>query len=209
MSAQRSHARTSWHLLGLVTLSGLLLASCSGSREGAGPLSPVSGKHPEGWRTAHHVDYVKNPAGCVNCHGSTKDPAHAGGPSRVSCFSCHGSPDHPQGWGVASQHGRLGAMAAPTAFAGMASCTKCHGTDYRQGIGTTPSCTSCHTKAPHPGRPWSGPGSGHVLTEPANAAACYTCHADGANSLLKPASKPPAGTAPGCFNNTMCHGREI
>ena len=29
--------------------------------------------------------------------------------------------------------------------------------------------------------------------------------AAGANSTLKPLTTPPAGTAPGCLNDTMCH----
>lgn len=193
-------------LLGL-SVAGLM--ACSGSRDQAQAFSPVKGQHADGWVKSHYAEYVKNPAGCVECHGSTTDPHKAGGISGVSCFQCHGSPDHPKGWASPAQHGRLGAQAAPSPFAGMVSCAKCHGAAYEGGFVNAPSCKSCHTKAPHPSRPWTNGTTSHTQTEPANAPACFTCHADGANSVLKPKTKPEPSAAPGCFNNTMCHGREI
>jgi len=51
--------------------------------------------------------------------------------------------------------------------------------------------------------------STHVETDIGNAPECAKCHLGGNNSTLKPLTTPPAGTAPGCFNNTLCHGTNI
>jgi hypothetical protein len=122
--------------------------------------------------------------------------------------------DHPANWGDPLQHGRQGAQLAPSTdpkvMAGFAHCQKCHGTEYTNGI--VVSCKACHTKAPHPNKPWvstSVQKSTHVETDVANAAACAKCHKAGANSDMKPLTTPPAGTAPGCFNETLCHGTNI
>ena len=160
---------------------------------------------------------MKNPSQCTSCHGSTSDPATSGGIAKVSCFTCHANgPWHPAGWADPSQHGRLGAQLAPsadpTAMAGFAHCAKCHGSSYDNPVGITPSCKSCHTKAPHPDKAvWGSTPPvvsqpNHYFTDAANAPECFKCHANGANSDLKPATPAPAGTTPGCFNNTMCHG---
>ena len=106
----------------------------------------------------------------------------------------------------------MGAQLTPSATAGFAYCAKCHGSTYDNPVGTTPSCKSCHTKAPHPDKPWVGTSialANHVFTNVGNAPECYKCHKDGANSALKPTTPAPLGTAPGCFNNTMCHGTSI
>ncbi len=189
-----------------------LLVACSGSNDGAPKFNSSTGQHPEGWMKSHYASYVQNPAGCRSCHGSTTDPKAAGGVSGVSCLKCHPSPDHPEGWASRPQHGRLGAQAAPTPFAGFASCTKCHGETYGQGVGTTPSCKSCHTKAPHPNAPWNGSSASvatHYMTAEGNAPECAKCHTAGANSTLKPKAAPAAGAAPSCFNNTLCHDRNL
>ena len=92
-------------------------------------------------------------------------------------------------------------------MAGFSHCQKCHGSNYTDGIAV--SCKSCHTTAPHPPKPWisnSASLSSHTFTAYQNAPACYQCHANGANSTVVPATPAPAGTAPGCFNSTMCHG---
>jgi hypothetical protein len=46
----------------------------------------------------------------------------------------------------------------------------------------------------------------HTFASETNAPECYKCHANGANFTGTKPTPPPAGTAPGCFNNTMCHG---
>ena len=200
-------------LLAACTLLLMALATaCSDAQSQAPSLDPVSGNHPAGWAQTHWEAYTKDPAKCRTCHGSTTDPAQAGGISKVSCFKCHASPDHPTGWVAGLQHGRLGAQAQPSDFAGFSNCATCHGSDYRQGLGTATSCFTCHTKAPHPDRPWLGGNAGvssHAFTHEDNAAACAACHLNGANSTRVPATPPAIGAQPGCYNNTLCHDRNL
>jgi hypothetical protein len=192
----------------------LLAWGCAGSAGSAAPFNTVTGQHPANWIQVHYAEYVKAPDQCRTCHGSTTDPAQAGGIAKVSCFTCHTAVDHPAGWENPLQHGRAGAQLAvnadPKVMAGFAHCAKCHGSNYDNGI--TISCKSCHTKAPHPDKPWVSTTllkSNHVETDATNAPECAKCHTAGANSDLKPLVTPPAGTAPGCFNNTLCHGTSI
>lgn len=191
---------------------GLMALGCSGSSAGkATPFNESKGTHADNWVQVHYVGYVATPDQCRSCHGSTADPAMAGGISKVSCFTCHAKGvDHPAGWADPAQHGAMGAKLAPSAdpkvMAGFAHCAKCHGSTYDNGL--VVSCKTCHTKAPHPDRPWSGSTpsrTSHVFTDQANVPECFKCHAAGANSTLKPLTTPPAGTAPGCLNDTMCH----
>jgi len=192
----------------LVLMVGLCLSACS-SGSGGAALSQT-GQHPSGWTSTHWSDYAKNPDSCATCHGSMTDSTAAGGISQVSCFTCHpNGPGHPTNW--ATLHGPQGADSAAADWAGMASCAKCHGTDFTGGIAKV-SCLGCHTKAPHPDAPWAptdatpAPAYSHSYNVNAsNASACYQCHANGANfsGSLTPAA---SGTLPGCFNNTLCHG---
>jgi predicted CxxxxCH...CXXCH cytochrome family protein len=166
----------------------------------------------------HWIDAQKNLSACQECHGDNL----LGGIATVSCFSatkgaqnCHaGGPvgpnaGHGEGWKFQSRHGRQGAMATPAQFsAGFAYCSKCHGSEFKGGIGKATSCYSCHTKAPHPDKPWHGTtasGTNHVFADPNNAGQCYLCHKDGNNSGLKPSSPAIFGSPPSCFNNTLCH----
>lgn len=192
----------------------LLAWGCGGTANpSAARFDATKGAHPADWMPTHYAEFVKNPDQCRSCHGSTTDPALAGGTSKVSCFTCHpGGPSHPTGWSAANQHGRLGAQLAPAQFAGFAYCTKCHGADYASPMVNTPSCKACHTKAPHPDKPWRGATVAtptHVMTDAGNVPQCYRCHANGANSTVVPVTPAPPGTAPGCFNNTMCHGTSL
>ena len=74
------------------------------------------------------------------------------------------------------------------------------------------SCFTCHrVSAPHAPKPWrtsAGSTYNHTDTDPANTPVCAQCHYPGSpnNPLNQPAAPAPAGTAPGCFNNTLCHG---
>ena len=192
---------------------------CSGKAGSAVPLSAVTGQHPTTWLADHWAGFVQTPDQCRTCHGSTSDPASTGGVSKVSCFSCHTKGvEHPGNWADAAQHGALGAELAPVAnvvgvppaMAGFAHCSKCHGSTYDNGPAV--SCKSCHTKAPHPDKPWiasSTKVTSHVNTDLGNAPECAKCHTAGANSHIQPLVTPPAGTTPGCFNNTLCHGMGI
>lgn len=192
---------------------------CAQSADKAPQLNPTTGKHPANWVQIHWAEYIKDPSQCASCHGSTTDSAASGGIAKVSCFICHtAGVGHPPGWSEPTQHGQLGAKAAPSVTreidgvvvpgAGFAYCTKCHGSTYDNGPAN--SCKSCHTKAPHPDRPWYnwwfGSGLSHTTTNTGNASECFKCHANGANSTLKPSRPAPVGTAAGCFNNTLCHG---
>ncbi len=200
----------------------LLAWGCAGKAGPAAPFNATTGEHPADWVQVHYAGYVQNPDQCRSCHGSTTDPAQAGGIAKVSCFGCHvsGTLIHPAAavWTDHLQHGRNGAQLAPVAtndttvpvMAGFAHCQKCHGSTYDNGIAV--SCKSCHTKAPHPNKPWvnaSTSNSTHVETDLGNAPACAQCHALGANSDIQPLTPAAAGTAPGCFNNTLCHGQGI
>lgn len=193
----------------------LLAWGCAGTaRNATAPVNASTGQHPAAWIQNHWAEYVKSPDQCRACHGSTADPAAAGGISKVSCFSCHtNGVNHPAGWADPAQHGRAAKLAPstnPTAMAGFAHCAKCHGTTFSDGLAI--SCKTCHTKAPHPGMPWHGTTASltnHITTNISNAPECYKCHAGGANSTIKPVTPAPAGTAPGCTNATMCHGRDF
>lgn len=196
----------------LAAAMGLLFWGCAGSSSNNAPqFSESTGQHPAGWLNTHWSDYAKHPDQCATCHGSITDPATTGGIAKVNCFTCHRSgPGHPDGWTAGSQHGRLGAQQAAGDWSGMASCGRCHGDALTGGL-VPISCKSCHTKAPHPDMPWLSASpdtnSSHNATDVSNAPECYKCHANGANSTLVPATPAAAGTAPGCYNNTMCHGQ--
>lgn len=208
----------------LAAAVGLMALGCSGSATQAPQFDAVTGAHPTGWIQNHWEAFIQNPTQCATCHGSTSDPATSGGIAKVSCFTCHANgPWHPQGWSDPSQHGRNGAMLAPVAtdsttvpvMAGFAHCAKCHGSEYTNPIGVTPSCTSCHTKAPHPDKsvwaavPTNVTDPNHMFTNQANAPECFKCHANGNNSDMKPATPAPVGTEPGCFNGTLCHTTNV
>lgn len=199
---------------GFVLAFALLTWGCSGSaNDKAAKFDPAQGAHPANWLGTHYVEFISNPDQCRTCHGSTSDKAQAGGTSGVSCFTCHANgPSHQAGFAAGSAHGRNGAQLAAGSTSGFAYCAKCHGSNYTNPIGVAPSCTQCHTTAPHPAKPWNGPSaatSNHTFTAVSNAAECAKCHSNGANSTKRPDPPAPAGTAPGCFNNTLCHGTHI
>ena len=200
----------------LAAVAALVIWGCATGAPQAPQSNPITGQHPATWAQTHFAEYVKNPDSCKPCHGSTTDPAAAGGTSKVSCFGCHhpNGPHHPAGWAAGASHGRAAAQSAPNGTTGMdakgfASCTPCHGTDYTAAIGIAPSCRTCHTTAPHPAKPWIDGSSSlkpnHDKTDQSNAAECAKCHTRGANSTLVLLNPAPAGTSPSCFNGTLCH----
>jgi hypothetical protein len=183
----------------------------------------------------HVTTDQKNTPVCAQCHfpGSPNNPAnHPATPAppgtTPGCFNntlCHGENPvpHPVGntWvttpPAAQPHGN-DAKAAPGATTGFAYCHACHGTGTTSpanfgGGSSGVDCYSCHgVSAPHAPKPWrSSAGSVYTHTttvEAGNASVCAQCHFPGspnnpANHPLEPA---PAGTAPGCFNSTLCHG---
>jgi hypothetical protein len=195
----------------------LLSGSCAGTaNKTVVPFNATAGAHPKTWLADHWAEYFKGPSQCLTCHGSIQDSAQAGGISKVSCRSCHTKGVfHPADWALSGQHGRLGAELAPVVtvapavppMAGFAHCAKCHGSSYDGGLAAV-SCKACHTSAPHPAKPWfdaTGAKPSHAFVSTANAPECMKCHAGGANSVLKPPTPAASGTAPGCYNATMCH----
>ena len=214
------------HLLKTVLFSilALSLLSCSKRNDKASNINPVTGKHPSGWAAAgsgglHPARYHAGPSACVECHGKNLN----GGISGVSCFSasrsginCHpgGPSGHPAGWSAPNAHG-ASAKALAAGKDGLAHCQACHGADFAGGSSKVSCMNSagCHgagVMAPHSPAPWRSKigGRTHTNTDASNAAGCAVCHSGGANSSRKPAVPPSAGAAPGCFNNTLCHGVE-
>jgi predicted CxxxxCH...CXXCH cytochrome family protein len=182
----------------------------SGSSVSGWLVVPSGGSH----ASTATLDYVANggSSGCTQCHGSDL----SGGISGVSCFGnpagCHHVPV--SGWAAAppaaQQHG-VSAKKAPGS-SGFASCQICHGSNFSGG-GANQSClnnSACHgagVASPHAPKPWRGSPYTHTDTNTANAPVCALCHYPGSpnNPANHPATPAPAGTAPGCFNSTLCH----
>ncbi|MBW6505079.1 hypothetical protein K0B90_12540 [bacterium] len=206
-------------LILLVAFAGI--TGCGDDNSSGGMSSPPDWVVlPSGGRHAQSAtrDYIANGENipCMECHGADL----SGGTSMVSCFEnpagCHHGPV--ADWVVsppgAQNHG-VSAKQAPGS-SGFVSCKICHGSDFRtpRGDGSS-TCYSCHSLAPHPNGPWrvsAGSPYDHVTTDNANASTCYDCHAYHAytgtanpNNPHIPPTPAPTGTAPGCYNGTMCH----
>jgi hypothetical protein len=186
------------------------VVGCKSTPNSQALINPDTGKHADGWITAHPAYYIADPTQCTDCHGTDL----RGGITRISCFSadlngvsCHalGPAGHPANWALPAQHGAM-AKNAPSRIpiSGFSTCQLCHGTDLLGGsVGI--SCKSCHTSAPHPTAWLPTSTYKHNTTDQANAQVCADCHANGANSPIPAPPTPPAGTPIGCFNNTLCH----
>jgi len=206
---------------GMLLLLSVTLWGCGkGNPDAPVTIDPVTKKHPAGWAAngtggAHPDAYFNASGSCEECHGKPLDPA--GGISRVSCsnpgrsgVACHASFPHIAGFAVFTKHGSV-AKDLAIGISGMAHCQKCHGSSYT-GAGSAPSCIGCHketnpsSNAPHAANWINGNANGlkHSTTDTSNAPACAQCHLGGqfSHSAQSPA---PAGTAPGCFNGTLCH----
>lgn len=110
---------------------------------------------------------------------------------------------HAAGWSSPAVHGATVKMQSN----GFSACQECHADDFSGGISAV-SCKSCHgVNAPHAPAPWRGGSWTHTNTNPDNASICARCHTNGSNSSVQPSPPAPAGTAPGCFNNTLCHAQ--
>ena len=198
----------------------------------ADPETPKSEgwKHPDEWRNPvrHGARFITNPDECRACHG--KDLT--GGLSRIGCGGCHATSSHQPRNDFSLSHPQK-VKQAPGAMAGFALCRQCHGTDFTgtilsngQGCMATSTCHFHPEGLPHD--PWNGKSLDfiqhtHTDTDPANAPVCGTCHnrvtkhlwydAKGKpltyGNLLQPPAGASAETAPGCFNSTLCHDREL
>jgi hypothetical protein len=204
----------------VATALALVFMGCSKGNSSA-PQVNALGQHPADWLATHWISFNQNKNQCAPCHGSFTSASSTGGTTGINCFTCHAqqtpavyAPTHPAGWqtvGNVPFHGTYAKQAA-SLTGGFAHCSACHGTNYDNADGTTESCMTCHTNAPHPDKPWHGTtadGTNHATTDPSNAAECAKCHLNGANldpNDLQFHGTAAAGTAPGCFNNTLCHG---
>jgi len=201
--------RPLWPVLISVLLA-LLATGCSTSNGNSGlTLVDESGNHPSNFLSTHPGYAVAEVSQCTSCHGDDL----MGGIANQSCFlsSCHH--DTIPGWvaapPAAQPHGNS-AKAVPGS-SGFVSCQICHANDFSGG-GSQVTClsASCHGgpgQSPHPANWRSGDTYFHSSTAEENASVCALCHANGANSPIGPPSPPaPAGTPPGCFNSTLCHG---
>ena len=198
-------------LILLVAFAGI--AGCADDNSSGGMSSPPDWVVvPSGGRHAKSATLTYIASGgsssCIECHGADL----SGGNSKVSCFGnpagCHHGPV--AGWVVtppAAQNHGVAAKKAP-GNSGFASCQICHGSSFSGG-GSKESCFRCHVAiAPHPAKPWRGPTYTHADTNTSNAPVCAQCHFPGSpnNPANHPATPAAAGTPPGCFNSTLCHG---
>ncbi|MBI2353746.1 MAG: CxxxxCH/CxxCH domain-containing protein [Deltaproteobacteria bacterium] len=199
---------------------------CSKANDNA-TIVDVFGRHPANWIVDHREAFRSLPGAidnpevargsiCSQCHGGDL----RGGIAKVSCFgqgfgdrSCH---VHPTGYRNPGSHG-----ADAKGFGvslGLSRCQGCHGSRYAGGLLSGVSCSSsaslsdpafgCHgIGAPHAANWAASTVHAHTTTDPGNAPACAQCHAGGRFlTNLPPPPPQPSGTAPGCFNNTLCHG---
>ena len=116
---------------------------------------------------------------------------------------------HDAGWESPDSHGAA-AKAAAGSTTGFAVCQECHADNFIGGISNitclnTAGCHGASVSAPHSPKPWRGGTRTHTNTDQSNAPICALCHTNGANSSVQP-SPFDSGAAPGCFNNTLCHG---
>ena len=198
--------RPLWPVLISILLA-LLVTGCSSSTENTGlSLVDQNGDHPASFLSTHPGFAVADVNQCMPCHGDDL----TGGISNQSCFlsSCHHDPE--PGWvvfpsGPPQGHG-TSAKQAPGS-SGFVACQICHADDFSGG-GAGVSCFLCHTP-PHPNGWRSFNVYKHTDTDTGNAPVCAQCHLNGANSPVPQPSPPaPAGTSPGCFNSTLCHGAD-
>jgi predicted CxxxxCH...CXXCH cytochrome family protein len=219
--------RFGWMILAAaVVVAGCSTSASNGSGESVNHLT-AQGTSVAGWLTASGASShsrsatttfiaLGNAGGCTECHGADL----LGGISRVSCMSntsaCHHGTveDWVASGSTPQQHG-ASAKRGPGSSS-MYACRVCHGNNFA-GAASVPSClnnAACHGAgvfSPHPSK-WlvsTGGASNHDNTNTANAPVCYGCHAytgtANPNNPAIPTSPAPAGTAPGCFNGTMCH----
>jgi hypothetical protein len=198
----------------------------NGACHGTGVQSP----HPPQWFQGDayvHIDTNEgNAPVCALCHYNEPGAgAHAPTPPpagvTVGCFNntlCHGASAsfHPAGWFAAppgpQPHGQS-AKAPPSGSSGFAYCRVCHGTstgNYNGGA-VQFSCliVACHGGgglSPHAAQWLPGQTYVHTTTDPGNAPECAFCHYGESGGGNHPPTPPPAGSTPGCTNNTLCHG---
>ena len=200
---------------GTVNTSCLNTAGCHGT----GVMSPHARKPWRGGAMTHTNTDPANAGACADCHtaGANLTPAlklgtyAAGTPGCFNSTLCHGAVGHPAGWENPAAHG-VTAKAVPGTTSGFDYCRNCHGAGFNGGSArtclNTAGCHGAGVQSPHSPTPWRSTARTHTNTDPGNAPMCDLCHHNGQNLTSIPAPIPPAaaGTSPGCFNNTLCHG---
>ncbi len=68
-----------------------------------GPMQDPHGVW-DNYYKVHATEFSNDPIGCTTCHGSTSDPAKAGGPANSSCYECHSPATHSTNATCASCH---------------------------------------------------------------------------------------------------------
>ena len=205
MEHDRERATPSWHwIFGVATLLLCFHVAC-GKGSGSSAAPAQAGYHASNWKSVHPGAALENAAGCANCHELTNLRSSSGAPS-CSAVECHHRTV--PGFAVPGSHGPRATAAQGATGGSLVSCQLCHGRDFTGGASGR-ACSTCHiANAPHPVKPWRGAaGLTHATTDPSNAPVCAQCHAAGSpsNPPGHPAQPAPAGSAPGCFNNTLCH----
>src|SRR3990172_1887563 len=205
-----NNARAFWPFL-VIVVAVLAAGGCSTSTTTSGfSLVDEQGGHPANFLSTHPGFAVSLVSQCSPCHGDDLK----GGIANASCFTAachHGTktgwvvfpPGPPQGHGTSAKK--------KPGSSGFVSCRICHGNDFLGGsVQVTCLSAGCHGGAGQSHNPaqWrSGDTYVNTTTDEGNASVCALCHLAGANSPIGPPSPPAAaGTPPGCFNNTLCHG---
>jgi hypothetical protein len=158
------------------------------------------------WHGAYLAGRGFNPNECKTCHGTNLE----GGDGKQACTTCHADYPHETGFKYETSSARFHGVQLKANGYDLASCAKCHGTDYTGGIANA-SCFKCHSSYPHEAA-WTDPaaatshvaylrGNGHEL------APCRSCH--GTDYLGGTSGKScllcHSGTG-GPENCSLCHG---
>jgi len=195
--------------LSCAVISTLLLLGCGSSKGIAGPAQYYGNYHPTGWINTHGGPAVAGISACTKCHEISIVKVGSGVPTCLTT-GCHHQSN--PGFSDPTIHGVRAKMAANAVTGGsLVSCQICHASNFSGGFSAN-ACITCHSvAAPHPPKPWrnvTGSAFTHTTVDPSNAAVCAQCHFPGSpsNPAGHPATPAPAGTQPGCYNATLCHG---
>ena len=202
-----------WNRVGIMRVLGtvvvaLFMLGC-GSSKGSSTVAQYYGDyHPAGWISAHGGQALAGVDACTKCHELSIIKVGSGVPTCLTTGCHHQSTP---GWSGAAIHGMRAKLAIQADGGSLVSCQLCHGKDFSGGPSAS-ACASCHgVQAPHPAKPWRVSGGSvntHSTTDPSNAAVCAQCHYPGSanNPAGQPFTPAAAGTQPGCYNATLCHG---
>ncbi|MBK9797605.1 MAG: CxxxxCH/CxxCH domain-containing protein [Holophagaceae bacterium] len=195
-------------LLGLLLVA-ISILGCGGGKGASGTAQSFSNYHPVGWVNAHAAPAVAGVEACTKCHAISLLQVGSGVPTCLTTGCHHQATPGFAGPGIHGLRAKLAVNA--TTGGSLASCQICHAKDFSGGASVN-ACATCHgVKAPHPAAPWrtsGGTSYSHTSTDTSNAAICAQCHYPGSpnNPAGHPAAPAPAGTQPGCYNATLCHG---